>query len=82
MRLALTGVTAIILAALVTGCSSVSGLFSTASGQAPLSPEQEAQEDQQCQSTGYQINTPAYEYCRGELTRQRAVADRSQPAPP
>jgi hypothetical protein len=82
MRLALTRVTAIILAALVAGCSSGGGWFSTASSQTPLSPEEEAQEDQKCQSTGYQINTPAYEYCRGELARQRTVADRTQPAPP
>jgi hypothetical protein len=82
MQLALTRVIAIMLAALVAGCSSGSGLFGTASSQAPLSPAEEAQEDQKCQSTGYQINTPAYEYCRGELARQRTVADRSQPAPP
>jgi hypothetical protein len=81
MQLGLTRVTAIFLAALVTGCSSVGDMFSHKSTP-PLSPAEEAQEDQKCQSSGYQINTPAYEYCRGELARQRTVADRSQPVPP
>jgi hypothetical protein len=81
MRLALTGVTTIILAALAAGCSSSGGLFSVASSQAPLSPEQEAQEDQKCQSTGYQFNTPAYQYCRSELARQRAAAESYQAVP-
>ena len=39
-----------------------------------LTPEQEAQEDQKCQSDGYQINTPAYDYCRGEWPNSGPVA--------
>jgi hypothetical protein len=81
MQPGLTRVTAIFLAAMLTGCSSVSDMFSHELTPAQ-SPAEEAQEDQKCQSSGYQINTPAYEYCRGELARQRTVADRSQPAPP
>jgi hypothetical protein len=81
MQLALRSVIAITLAALVTGCSSGSGLFGTAFSPAPLSPAEEAQEDQKCQSTGYQINTPAYEYCRGELARQRVAAESYQAVP-
>ena len=52
---------------------------------APLAPEEEAREDQKCQQDGYQLNTPAYQYCRGELAKQRAVADMAttrQPVPP
>jgi hypothetical protein len=81
MQLAVTRMIAIILAALATGCSSGGGLFGPEAKPA-LSPAEEAQEDQKCQSSGYQINTPAYEYCRGELARQRTVADRTQPVPP
>lgn len=75
-----TRAAAIILALLVTGCSSGGGMF--APKQAALSPEQEAQEDQRCQSDGYQLNTPAYQYCRGELARQRSVAEVDVAAPP
>jgi hypothetical protein len=82
MQLSLVRVIAIVLAALATGCSSNSGLLSSAASNRPLSPEEEAQEDQKCQSSGYQINTPAYEYCRGELARQRTIADNYQPVPP
>jgi hypothetical protein len=80
MQLALTRMIAIILAALSTGCSSGGGLFGPAAKPA-LSPAEEAQEDQKCQSSGYQIDTPAYEYCRGELARQRAMVDSYQPVP-
>jgi hypothetical protein len=81
MQSGLTGTIAIMLAGLVTGCSSANNPFGQASSP-PLSTEQVAQEDQKCQSTGYQINTPAYDYCRGELARQRAMADVSQAPPP
>ena len=81
MRPALTRLMAISLAVLATGCSSGSGLFSAPPAPS-LSPEEEAQEDQKCQSTGYQINTPAYEYCRGELARERTIASTSQQVPP
>jgi len=80
MQLALTRMIAIILAALATGCSSGGGLFGPAAKEA-VSPAEEAQEDQKCQSSGYQINTPAYEYCRGELARQRAAVESYQPVP-
>jgi hypothetical protein len=86
MQPALTRVIAISLALLAAGCSSGSGSSSwfKPAPPPPLSPEVEAQEDQKCQSTGYQINTPAYEYCRGELARQRQtveIYDGGIPAP-
>jgi len=70
---------AIGFAVLVAGCSSGNNLFSNVGGifapQAPaLTPEEEAAEDQKCQTDGYQLNTPAYQYCRGELAKQRAMA--------
>jgi hypothetical protein len=77
MQPAMTRVVAISLALLAAGCSSgsgLSGLFGSAAPP-PLTPEQEAQEDQKCQSTGYQIHTPAYDYCRGELARQRQAVE-------
>jgi hypothetical protein len=89
MQPVLTRVIAISLALLAAGCSSGSGSSGLSSWfkpapPPPLSPEAEAAEDQKCQSTGYQINTPAYEYCRGELARQRQtveVYDGGIPAP-
>ena len=79
MALGLTRVFAIGFAVLVAGCSSGNNLFSNVSNvfepqPAALSPEEEAREDQKCQTDGYQLNTPAYQYCRGELAKQRAVA--------
>jgi hypothetical protein len=79
MALGLTRVLVIGFAVLVAGCSSGSNLFSNVGNifepqAAPLSPEEEAREDQKCQTDGYQLNTPAYQYCRGELAKQRAVA--------
>src|SRR5271168_4033209 len=82
MRLDLTRVIAISLAVLATGCSSGSSLFGPQTPAPALSPEQEAQEDQQCQSNGYQINTPAYQYCRVEIAKQREIAISGQPVPP
>jgi hypothetical protein len=79
------------LTVLLAGCSSGNNVFSNVGNifqpqaSAPLSPEEEAREDQKCQQDGYQLNTPAYEYCRGELAKQRAVAEMAmtpQPAPP
>lgn len=82
MRTSSLWVIAIGMAALVTGCSSVSSfLTSQQSMPAQLTPEQEAQEDQKCQSDGYQINTPAYDYCRGEQAKQRVSAERVQAVP-
>jgi hypothetical protein len=74
MRRASKNLIAISLAVLTTGCSSVSNLFSPQAA-AQLSPEEEAREDQKCQTDGYQINTPAYTYCRGELARQRQAVE-------
>jgi hypothetical protein len=91
MALGLTRVLAIGFAVLVAGCSSGESwfnsvnLFGPQTTPPPLSPEQEAAEDQKCQADGYQLNTPAYQYCRGELAKQRAVADMAttrQPVPP
>jgi hypothetical protein len=89
MKAGLTRVLAIGLTVLVTGCSSGNNLFSRSffepQPSAPLSPEEEAREDQKCQQDGYQLNTPAYQYCRGELAKQRAVAEIAttpQPVPP
>jgi hypothetical protein len=62
------------LMVLMTGCSSVSNMFGPQAA-AQLTPEQEAQEDQKCQTDGYQANTPAYTYCRGELAKQRTIAE-------
>jgi hypothetical protein len=77
---------AISLTILMAGCSSSNNLLSGSIFQpqpaAPLSPEEEAREDQKCQQDGYQLNTPAYQYCRGELTKQREVAASAQPVPP
>jgi hypothetical protein len=74
-----TRVFAIGFAVLVAGCSSDNNLFNSVNifgpqAAAPLSPEEEAAEDQKCQTDGYQLNTPAYQYCRGELAKQRAMA--------
>jgi hypothetical protein len=80
MQLALMRVVAIALALAAAGCTVGTGLFS-GNAPPPVSPEQDAQEDRQCQSTGYQINTPAYDYCRGELARHRAVAENIEPVP-
>jgi hypothetical protein len=90
MAVGLTRVLAIGLTVLVAGCSSGSNLFNSVNifgpqATAPLSPEEEAREDQKCQQDGYQLNTPAYQYCRGELAKQRAVAEIAttpQPVPP
>ena len=70
MRAASMRLMAIGLMVLTTGCNSASNLFSSQAA-AQLTPEQEAQEDQKCQTDGYQANTPAYTYCRGELAKQR-----------
>jgi hypothetical protein len=78
---------------MVAGCSSGGGnswfnsvnLFGPQTTPPALSPEEEAAEDQKCQTDGYQLNTPAYQYCRGELAKQRAVAaiaTTPQPVPP
>jgi hypothetical protein len=80
MQPALTRVIALSLALLAAGCSSGSGSGGLSewfkpAPPAPLSPELEAQEDQKCQTDGYQINTPAYTYCRGELARQRQAVE-------
>jgi hypothetical protein len=91
MAAGLTRVFAIGLTILVAGCSSGGNLFNSVNifgpqtAAAPLSPEEEAREDQKCQQDGYQLNTPAYQYCRGELAKQRAVAEIAttpQPVPP
>jgi hypothetical protein len=90
MTAGLTRVFAISLTVLMAGCSSGSNLFNSVNifgpqTTAPLSPEEEAREDQKCQQDGYQLNTPAYQYCRGELAKQRAVAEIAttpQPVPP
>jgi hypothetical protein len=91
MALGVTRVFAIGFAVLVAGCSSGNNWFNSVNllgpqtTPPPLSPEQEAAEDQKCQQDGYQLNTPAYQYCRGELAKQRAVADMAmtpQPVPP
>jgi hypothetical protein len=93
MALGLTRVFAIGFAVLmVAGCSSGGNswfnsvnLFGPQTTAPPLSPEEEAAEDQKCQTDGYQLNTPAYQYCRGELAKQRAmtaVATTPQPVPP
>jgi hypothetical protein len=92
MALGATRVLAIGFAALaVAGCSSGNGWFNSVNllgpqtTAPPLSPEEEAAEDQKCQTDGYQLNTPAYQYCRGELAKQRAVAaiaTTPQPVPP
>jgi hypothetical protein len=89
MTAGLTRVFAIGLTVLVAGCSSGNNLFSRSffepQPSAPLSPEEEAREDQKCQQDGYQLNTPAYQYCRGELAKNRAVAEMAttaQPVPP
>jgi hypothetical protein len=92
MAIGLTRVFAIGFAVLVAGCSSGGNLFNSVNvgsifePQAPaLSPEEESAEDQKCQTDGYQLNTPAYQYCRGELAKQRAmaaVATTPQPVPP
>jgi hypothetical protein len=74
MRRAATKLIAIGLIVLTTGCSSVGNLFGPQAA-AQLTPEEEAQEDQKCQTDGYQINTPAYTYCRGELAKQRKTAE-------
>jgi hypothetical protein len=79
MALGLTRVFAIGFAVLMAGCSSGNNLFSNVGNifepqAAALSPEEEAREDQKCQTDGYQLNTPAYQYCRGELAKQSAVA--------
>jgi hypothetical protein len=81
MALGVTRVLAIGFAVLVAGCSSGGNLFNSVNvgnifaPQAPaLTPEEEAAEDQKCQTDGYQLNTPAYQYCRGELAKQRAMA--------
>ena len=57
------------------------GILFGGSSPPPLSPAEEAQEDQKCQSSGYQLNTPAYTFCRGELARQRAITENSPPVP-
>jgi hypothetical protein len=81
MALGLTRVFVVGFAVLVAGCSSGTNLFNNVNlpglggAPPPLSPEQEAAEDQKCQTDGYQLNTPAYQYCRGELAKQRAVAE-------
>jgi hypothetical protein len=76
---------AIGLAVLMTGCNSFSSfsdvLTSQQSMPPQLTPEQETQEDQKCQSDGYQLNTPAYQYCRGELAKQRVYAEQVQAVP-
>jgi hypothetical protein len=90
MARGVTRVFAIGLAVLVAGCSSGNNLFNSVNlfgpqAAPPLSPEEEAAEDQKCQTDGYQLNTPAYQYCRGELAKQRAmaaVATTSQGVPP
>jgi hypothetical protein len=92
MALGLTRVLAISFAVLVAGCSSGNNLFNSVNvgnifspQPAALTPEKEAAEDQKCQTDGYQANTPAYQYCRGELAKQRAVAEIAttpQPVPP
>jgi hypothetical protein len=91
MARGLTRVFAIGFAVLMAGCSSGNNLFSNVGSNlfspqpAALSPEEEAAEDQKCQTDGYQLNTPAYQYCRGELAKQRAmaaVATTPQPVPP
>jgi hypothetical protein len=90
MARGLTRVFAIGFAVLVAGCSSGNNLMSNVGNifspqPAALSPEEEAAEDQKCQTDGYQLNTPAYQYCRGELAKQRAmaaVATTPQPVPP
>ena len=94
MALGVTRVFAISFAVLtVAGCSSGGGngwfnsvnLFGPQTTPPALSPEEEAAEDQKCQTDGYQLNTPAYQYCRGELAKQRAVAaiaTTPQPVPP
>jgi hypothetical protein len=79
MARGLTRVFAIGFAILVAGCSSGNNLLGNVGSifqpQAPaLTPEEEAAEDQKCQTDGYQLNTPAYQYCRGELAKQRAMA--------
>jgi hypothetical protein len=82
MRTGSLSVIAIGLAVLLTGCGSVSNLFTSQQSMAPqLTPEQEAQEDQKCQADGYQINTPAYNYCRGEQAKQRTYAQQVQGVP-
>ncbi len=82
MRTGSLWVVAIGLAVLVTGCNSVSNLLSSQQSMAPqLTPEDEAREDQKCQTDGYQANTPAYQYCRGELAKQRTYAQQVQPVP-
>ena len=93
MRPAVNWSCAIVLAALVAGCSNGVSLFGDGgsvfnsgslfggSSPPPLSPAEEAQEDQKCQSSGYQLNTPAYTYCRGELARQRAIAETAPSVP-
>jgi hypothetical protein len=86
MQLVLTRILAIALAGLVAGCSNTGSLFNGGSlsgpGQNALqAAADDAQEDQLCQSSGYQINTPAYEFCRGELARGRAAAENQRAAP-
>lgn len=80
MQSKLMGVIAIMLAFPVTGCSYGSGLLGPGLT-APLSAADEAADDKQCQTTGYQIGTPAYDQCRQELNRQHVVAERYQATP-
>lgn len=80
MQLKLKGVIAIMLAFPVMGCSYGSGLLGPGLT-APLSAADEAADDKQCQTTGYQIGTPAYDQCRQELNRQHVVAERYQATP-
>jgi hypothetical protein len=76
---AVTRMLAMAFAVLVAGCSSGNNWFNGVSllgpqAAPPLSPEEEASEDQKCRTDGYELNTPAYQYCRGELAKQRAIA--------
>jgi hypothetical protein len=90
MARGLTRVFAIGFVVLVAGCSSGNNMIGNvgnifAPQVPPPTPEQEVAEDQKCQTDGYQLNTPAYQYCRGELAKQRAVAEvatTAQPVPP
>jgi hypothetical protein len=82
MRTGSLWVIAIGLAALMSGCGSFSNLLTSQQSMPPqLTPEQEAQEDQKCQADGYQLNTPAYDYCRGEMAKQRTYTERVQAVP-
>jgi hypothetical protein len=74
-RAGLAATVAILLAVTLGGCSDIWTKFTSgfASSDAAGAGTSEADDDNKCQSAGYQYGTPEYSQCRESLQSKRAV---------